>query len=125
MLLIGMLLAAQAVPNAGAETNSAHTLRVDMQFDAAFLAKADADKSGTLNLPEFTRAMEARMDTAIAANPAARKRIGAEQRAGMRGMIASMFRSLDVDTNGQLTLPELGAGSVSRAGAEQTNSGSR
>lgn len=110
MLGTSLLLLLQAVPGtpSPAPGDPKHELKIDMQLDATFLAAADTNHDGALSLNEFEAEIDRRLDVQIAGNPAARQKIGPEQRAGIREkMIAPGFRGLDKNADGLLTKEEV------------------
>jgi hypothetical protein len=116
-MLISLLLAAQSAP-ATAPTPASdpkHELQINTQIDAAFIAAADLDHDGALSLPEFQRAMTARIDAAIAANPEAQKKIRPDQRQTVQEVIVALFKSFDANADGRVTLAEVDSYTRARA----------
>lgn len=107
MLTLILLVVAQTAQNVP-PTDPQHELKVRMDLDAAFFAEADRNGDGGLSLDEFVAGMDHRVDAAIAANPAAQKKITPENRVAMREkMLAPAFRSFDKNSDGILTLAEI------------------
>ena len=105
-LLILLQAASGAAPTASGSPQ--RELKMDMQLDAAFLASADANRDGALSLSEFQAELDRRLDAKIAGDPAAQKKIGAEQRVAIRErMMAPGFRGMDKNSDGLLTKDEV------------------
>jgi len=108
MLTVILLVVAQVAQNAPAPGDPQRELKVNMDLDAAFFAEADKNGDGGLSLDEFVAGMDRRIDAAIAANPAAQKKVTPENRATMREkMLAPAFRGFDKNSDGILTLAEI------------------
>jgi len=108
MLIVALLVALQAAATPSTPGDAQHELKVDMQLDAAFFAEADKNGDGGLSLDEFVADMDRRIEAAIAANPAAQRKITPEHRAMMREkMLAPAFRGFDKNSDGVLTLAEI------------------
>jgi Ca2+-binding EF-hand superfamily protein len=108
MLTLILLVVAQVAQNVPPPPDPQHELKVSMDLDAAFFAEADKNGDDGLSLDEFVAGMDRRIDAAIAANPAAQKKITPENRVAMREkMLAPAFRSFDKNSDGILTLAEI------------------
>lgn len=105
LVLLFAVQAATATPPA-AKDDPAHNLNVNLKLDAAFFARADTDGDGMLSRAEYQDASTQRIDDAIAANPAAKAKIGPAQRAKIADIVSGSFRTFDKDSNGELTLEE-------------------
>ena len=91
-----------------AEATLSGSRRALPRWPAAFLAAADTNGDRALSLDEFERALDRRGDAAIAANPAAQKKIGPNERVKMRtNMMAVAFRGLDKNSDGVLDASEV------------------
>jgi hypothetical protein len=122
MLTAGLLLALQAVTNTAppAQGDPRHQLTVNLQVDADFLSEEDKNGDGALSLDEYVAALDRRLDAAIAANPAAQKKVTPEHRAKMReGMMAPSFRGLDKNSDGRLTIDEIHAAARTMKGTSK------
>jgi len=107
MLSIVLVLALHAVNSSTPKVDPNHELDVDIRFDARSFAAADLDRNGVLDLGEYLRAIEARIDAAIATNPAAQAKIKIDTRLEIRRKLAAEFRSLDPNSDGGISWQEL------------------
>lgn len=108
MLAAVLIVSLQVTPPAPVAGGAQRELKMDMQLDAAFLAAADTDRNGALSLDEYQAEMDRRLDAAIARNPAAKAKIGPEQRSAIREkMLAPSFRGFDKNSDRSLTRDEV------------------
>jgi Ca2+-binding EF-hand superfamily protein len=110
MLTAALLLALQAATTTTppAQQDPRRELQVNMQLDAAFVTESDRNGDGALSSDEFVAAMDRRIDAAIAANPAAQKKITLAHRVKMReAMMEPSFRGFDKNSDGLLTIAEI------------------
>lgn len=107
-LLLLLSLQAAASPAVQPEPRSGREIKMDVQLDAAFMAAADTNHDGALDLKEFTDEFDRRIDAMIAGDPEAQRKIKAANRAKMReSMIAPGFRGMDKNSDGLLTKDEV------------------
>ncbi len=107
VLLLVSLRAAETQA-ANPEPRSGREIKMDVQLDAAFLAAADTNHDGALDLREFTAEFDRRIDAMIADDAEAQRKIKPADRAKMReGMIAPGFRGMDKNSDGLLTEDEV------------------
>jgi hypothetical protein len=103
-MLTVIVFAMQAAPVA---PDPNHELKVDLSIDRAFLAANDRDRDGALSLDEYRAAMFARLDAAVAANPAAKAKMTAAIHSKIGELFATSFRSLDKNSDGRFSPAEL------------------
>ncbi|MBW6530466.1 hypothetical protein KZ820_06935 [Sphingomonas sp. RRHST34] len=107
-VLLLVLLQAAATQAANPESRFGREIKMDVQLDAAFLAAADTNHDGALDLNEFTAEFDRRIDAMIAGDVEAQRKIKPADRAKMReGMIAPGFRGMDKNSDGLLTKDEV------------------
>lgn len=107
VLLLVSLQAGATGPGAP-EPRSGREIKMDVQLDAAFLAAADTNHDGALDLKEFTAEFDRRIAAMIAGDDEAQRKIKPADRAKMReGMIAPGFRGMDKNSDGLLTRDEV------------------
>lgn len=110
MISLIFLLALQAdpAPSPEATDQPQRKLSINLEIDADFIKTHDKDGNTSLSLIEFQDAMMQRVEDAIAQNPEAKAKMSPEKIMEFREkVIPPMFRSLDKNTDGQLSADEL------------------
>jgi Ca2+-binding EF-hand superfamily protein len=105
MLLTSLLLLAQAAT--ATPPPPGRRLSFHYDFDKAFFERADRNKDGFLDLPEFRAEVRKLMDDSLAAHPDARAKLDEAKLKQVRNGFDGFFRSSDVNADGRLSMSEI------------------
>ena len=103
-----LLQAAAPAPKASPKAAPTTNRQVNLKFDAAFFAGADANRDGWLGQVEFTAAIERTLLSEMRRYPGAAEKFMPTV-PQFRERMGGMYRMLDKDGNARLTPAELAA----------------